>query len=127
MNFFPVTLQDGVLSSGSSFSVRLPEGRRKQLEDKGYNGKSFTLGIRPEDIKASALELETYPESVITAEVVVSELLGAETMLYSKVGETEFVSRVDARDFHRPGEHVKLAFNLNKAHFFDDATSKSIV
>lgn len=127
MNFFPVTLNDGVLSSGGNFSVRLPEGRRKHLEEKGYNGKSFTLGIRPEDIKASQLELDAYPDSVVEAEVVVSELLGAETMLYSKVGETEFVSRVDARDFHKPGETVRLAFNLNKAHFFDDETSKAIV
>lgn len=127
MNFFPVTLNDGVLSSGTHFSVRLPEGRRKHLEEKGYNGKSFTLGIRPEDIKASGLELETYPDSVITAEVVVSELLGAESMLYSKVGDIEFVSRVGARDFHKPGDNVKLAFNLNKAHFFDDETSRAIV
>ncbi len=71
--------------------------------------------------------MEAYPESVVTAEVVVSELLGAETMLYSRVGDTEFVSRVDARDFHNPGELVRLAFNLNKAHFFDDVTSATIV
>ncbi|MGT2950992.1 sugar ABC transporter ATP-binding protein [Streptococcus cuniculi] len=127
MNFFSVTLKDGVLSDGDNFSLRLPEGRRKHLEEKGYEGKTFTLGIRPEDIKASQLELDAYPESIVTAEVVVSELLGAESMLYSRVGSTEFVSRVDARDFHKPGEKVRLAFNLNKAHFFDDATSKAIV
>ncbi|WP_074415654.1 ABC transporter ATP-binding protein [Streptococcus suis] len=126
MNFFTVTLQDGVLV-GDGFKVELPEGRRKHLEEKGYNGKSFTLGIRPEDIKASQLELDTYPSSIVEAEVVVSELLGAETMLYSKVGSTEFVSRVDARDYHNPGDKVRLTFNLNKAHFFDDETSKAIV
>ena len=49
---------------------------------------------------------------------MVSELLGAETLLYTKVGETEFVSKVDARDFHKPGAQVELAFNLGKAHFF---------
>ncbi|MBF0778395.1 ABC transporter ATP-binding protein [Streptococcus cuniculi] len=127
MNFFSVTLKDGILSDGDNFSLRLPEGRRKHLEEKGYEGKTFTLGIRPEDIKASQLELEAYPDSIVTSEVVVSELLGAESMLYSRVGSTEFVSRVDARDFHKPGEKVRLAFNLNKAHFFDDATSKAIV
>ena len=126
MNFFTVTLQDGVLI-GDGFKVGLPEGRRKHLEEKGYNGKSFTLGIRPEDIKASQLELDTYPSSIVEAEVVVSELLGAETMLYSKVGNTEFVSRVDARDYHNPGEKVRLTFNLNKAHFFNDETDQSIV
>jgi multiple sugar transport system ATP-binding protein len=126
MNFFTVTLQDGVLT-GDGFKLGLPEGRRKHLEEKGYNGKSFTLGIRPEDIKASQLELDTYPSSIVEAEVVVSELLGAETMLYSKVGNTEFVSRVDARDYHKPGEKVRLTFNLNKAHFFNDETDQSIV
>ncbi len=127
MNFFNVTLKDGVLSDGDNFSIRLPEGRRKHLEEKGYEGKTFTLGIRPEDIKASQLELDTYPDSIVTSEVVVSELLGAESMLYSRVGSTEFVSRVDARDFHKPGEKVRLAFNLNKAHFFDNGTNKAIV
>ncbi|MGT2716365.1 ABC transporter ATP-binding protein [Streptococcus respiraculi] len=127
MNFFNVTLKDGVLTDGDNLSVRLPEGRRKHLEEKGYEGKTFTLGIRPEDIKASQLELEAYPDSIVTSEVVVSELLGAESMLYSRVGSTEFVSRVDARDFHKPGEKVRLAFNLNKAHFFDNTTNKAIV
>lgn len=126
MNFFTITLQDGVLI-GDGFKIGLPEGRRKHLEEKGYNGKSFTLGIRPEDIKASHLELDTYPSSIVEAEVVVSELLGAETMLYSRVGNTEFVSRVDARDYHNPGEKVRLTFNLNKAHFFNDETDQSIV
>ena len=126
MNFFTITLQDGVLT-GDGFKLGLPEGRRKHLEEKGYNGKSFTLGIRPEDIKASQLELDTYPSSIVEAEVVVSELLGAETMLYSRVGNTEFVSRVDARDYHNPGEKVRLTFNLNKAHFFNDETDQSIV
>ena len=126
MNFFTITLQDGVLI-GDGFKIGLPEGRLKHLEEKGYNGKSFTLGIRPEDIKASQLELDTYPSSIVEAEVVVSELLGAETMLYSRVGNTEFVSRVDARDYHNPGEKVRLTFNLNKAHFFNDETDQSIV
>lgn len=50
----------------------------------------------------------------MTAEVLVSELLGSETMLYVKLGQTEFASRVDARDFHSPGEQVSLTFNVAK-------------
>ena len=126
MNFFDVTLQDGVLTDGKEFKVDLPEGRRKQLEEKGYNGKKLTLGIRPEDIKASQLEMEAYPNSIITAEVVVSELLGAESMLYSRISDTEFVSRVGARDNHQPGEKVRLSLNLSKAHFFDIDTDRVI-
>ncbi len=35
-------------------------------------------------------------------------------MLYLKLGETEFAARVDARDFHNPGEKVNLTFSVAK-------------
>ncbi|MDQ0223169.1 ABC transporter ATP-binding protein [Streptococcus moroccensis] len=126
MNFFTVKLENGYITTGRSLRVKVPEGRRKQLEEQGYNGKELIFGIRPEDVTASQLELTAYADSVIQSEVVVSELLGAETMLYSKVDDIEFISRVDARDYHEPGEIVKLAFNMNKAHFFDIQTEKAI-
>ena len=126
MNFFKVTLQDGVISNGKGLALQLPLAKQKLLEEKGYNGKELIFGIRPEDIKGSQIVLETYPSSSVKAEVVVSELLGAETMLYTKVDDTEFVSKVDARDFHNPGEMVDLAFDLNKSHFFDAETEMVI-
>ncbi|KXT74668.1 Multiple sugar ABC transporter, ATP-binding protein [Streptococcus sp. DD10] len=126
MNFFNVTLKDGVLTNGKNFNMPLPEGQRKVLEGKGYAGKQLIFGIRPEDIKASQLELNTFPDTSLESEVIVSELLGSESILYSKVDDFEFTSRVDARDFHQPGESVRLAFNLNKAHFFDVETEKTI-
>lgn len=126
MNFFEVTLVDGHLK-GDGFEVRLPEGRWKRLVEQGYNGKTVILGLRPEDITASPLELDTYSEGLVEAEVVVSELLGAETMLYAKVGETEFVSRVNANSGYQTGDKISLAFKLSKAHFFDKATTRAIV
>jgi multiple sugar transport system ATP-binding protein len=104
----------------------LPEGKQKMLEEKGYNHKKVVFGIRPEDIHSEILALQAAPESVVRAEVVVSELLGAETMLYTRVDDTEFISKVDARDFHNPGETIDLALNLNKAHFFDFETEEVI-
>ena len=119
MNFFNVTLQDGVITNGEGLKLTLPAGKRRVLEERGYNGKELIFGIRPEDIQSEQIVLDTNPTWAVKAEVVVSELLGAETMLYSKVGGTEFISRVDARDFHSPGEVIDLAFNMNKSHFFD--------
>ena len=126
MNFFNVTLKDGVISNGKGLSLQLPEAKKKLLEEKGYNGKELIFGIRPEDIKGAQIAIDTYPSSSVKAEVVVSELLGAETMLYTRVDDTEFVSKVDARDFHNPGETVELAFDLNKSHFFDKETETVI-
>ncbi|RBR35449.1 ABC transporter ATP-binding protein [Enterococcus cecorum] len=119
MNFFRVTLNGGYITNDGGLKVKLPEGRNKILVEKGYEGKQLIFGIRPEDIHSERVVLDATPDACVKSTVVVSELLGAETMLYTMIGDTEFVSRVDARDYHKPGEEVELAFNLNKAHFFD--------
>jgi len=126
MNFFNVTLKNGVIEDGYGLKLRVPEGRNKTLVDNGYDGKEITFGIRPEDIHGEQVVIDAAPETTVHTEVVVSELLGAETMLYTKIGDTEFISKVDARDFHEPGEMVDLSFNLNKAHFFDKETEEVI-
>lgn len=127
MNFFEVTLNNGVISNGVGLEITIPEGQEKLLTKSGYNGKKLWFGIRPEDISSEAIVQDVFPQQKVKAEVVVSELLGAETMLYSKVGNTEFVSKVDARDFRQPGEEVELTFKVSKGHFFDFETEKRIV
>ncbi|MHC5227160.1 ABC transporter ATP-binding protein [Enterococcus sp. LJL99] len=126
MNFFNVTLNNGVVRDGHGLELTIPEGKNKILVEKGYEGKSIIFGIRPEDIHSEQVALDTMSDAVVGSEVVVSELLGAETMLYTRLGDTEFISKVDARDFHNPGEMVDLAFNINKAHFFDTETEDVI-
>lgn len=127
MNFFNVKVTGGKLTNNEGLNMDLPEGKAKLLKEQGYEGKEVILGIRPEDIQASNLAQQAYPNQTIEAEVVVSELLGAETMLYLRAGSTEFVSRVEARDFRNPGEKITVALNLNKSHFFDAQTEHRIV
>ncbi|WP_270219419.1 ABC transporter ATP-binding protein [Lactococcus lactis] len=127
MNFFNVKVASGKLTNNEGLNMDLPEGKAKLLKEQGYEGKEVILGIRPEDIQASNLAQQSYPNQTIEAEVVVSELLGAETMLYLRAGSTEFVSRVEARDFRNPGEKITVALNLNKSHFFDAQTEHRII
>lgn len=122
MNFFNVTFLDGKITNGEGLTLEVTEPLRRKLTEKGYDGKNLIFGIRPEDIQSEQVFLDANPQSIVKSEVVVSELLGAETMLYSRVGDTEFIARVDARDYHNPGEFVELGFNMNKAHFFDAET-----
>ena len=126
MNFFNVTLNDGIIRDGFGLELRIPEGRNKVLVEKGYEGKQLIFGIRPEDIRSEEVAIQAAPESTVRSEVVVSELLGAESMLYTRIGDTEFVSKVDARDFHKPGEVIDLSFNINKGHFFDKDSEEVI-
>lgn len=126
MNFFKVSLNNSVISDGYGLKLHIPEGKNKVLVEKGYEGKEIVFGIRPEDIHSEQVVLDSSPDTTVRAEVIVSELLGAESMLYTKTGQTEFVTRVDARDFHNPGENIDLSFNINKGHLFDTESENVI-
>lgn len=127
MNFFHVTLQDNkIRENDGNFTLEVPAGCLKTLNNKGYQGKELVFGIRPEHMHTENTFLETFPNAVVPATVVVSELLGAETQLYSKIGATEVVAKVDARDFKKTGEQFNIGFDLNRAHFFDPETEVSV-
>ena len=125
MNFINVKLNgDRIIADG--FNLKVPEGALKVLREKGYEGKELIFGIRPEDVNAEPAFLETFPESVVKATISVSELLGSESHLYCQVGKDEFVAKVDARDYLQAGATVELGFDLNKAHFFDVETERTV-
>ena len=125
MNFINVKLEGGhIVTNG--LNLKVPEGALKVLREKGYEGKELIFGIRPEDVNTEAAFLETFPESVVKATISVSELLGSESHLYCQVGDNEFIAKVDARDYLGTGETIELGFDLNKAHFFDKETEKTV-
>ena len=97
------------------------------LEEKGYNGKTVTLGIRPEDLHDDEAYLAASPKSVIDATIRVYEMLGAEVYLYFDVNEANCTARVNPRTSARPGDTVKLALDLSKIHVFDKDTEQVIV
>lgn len=117
MNLTKVKYSNGRISNENGLDLAVFEPSRRTLDEAGYNNKTVIFGIRPEDIKAEQIALESSPETVITAEITVSELTGAESNLYINVGGTEMVVVVDARDYYKSGETIELAYNMNKAHF----------
>ncbi|MFB4167068.1 ABC transporter ATP-binding protein [Virgibacillus sp. JSM 102003] len=125
MNFLSGTLKDGFFVMEDT-QVKVPEGKMKVLREQGYIDKDITLGIRPEDIHDEPLFIDSTPDSKIKATIDVAELMGAESYLYSKVNEQDFVARVDSRSDINGGEEVDLAFDMNKVHFFDTETEKRI-
>ncbi|WP_125763179.1 ABC transporter ATP-binding protein [Companilactobacillus hulinensis] len=126
-NFFDVTLEGDRIVDGNDLSLVVPEGHLKALKAKGYDGKKLTFGIRPEDIHAEQIALQTFADDKITARVKVSELLGAESMLYSQVGNSEFIAKVNSRDHHEPGTDIEMALEMTKAHYFDNETGETII
>src|SRR5699024_144788 len=106
--------------------INVTEGKVKVLRDQGYINKDIILGIRPEDMHDEPLFLDSSPETKFTAIIDVAELMGAESYLYSKINDQDFVARVDSRSDIRGGENVDIALNMNNAHFFDSETELRI-
>jgi multiple sugar transport system ATP-binding protein len=125
MNFFKGKLLDGKFTIGNT-TLSVPEGKMKFLHEQGYVGKQILLGIRPEDIHDEPIFIEASAGSKISAKIDVSELLGAETMVYSSIGDQAFVARLDSRTDIKPGDKLDLAFEMSKAHFFDVDTEVRI-
>ncbi|WP_050180009.1 ABC transporter ATP-binding protein [Domibacillus robiginosus] len=125
MNFFNAELGNGFVKIGAQ-SLDVPEGKMRYLRDQGYVGKQIILGVRPEDIHDELIFLEASQQSAFDATVSVSELLGAEIMVYSDIEGQNFVARLDSRLDIAAGEKLQLAFDMNKAHFFDAASEVRI-
>ncbi|MGN6710085.1 ABC transporter ATP-binding protein [Anaerocolumna jejuensis] len=109
-----------------SHSIKLPEAKGKKVLEGGYENKTVMLGIRPEDVKDEEMFISSSPDSVVSATVRVYELLGAEVYLYFSVDEFDVTARVNPRTTARPGDTIKVAFDLTKLHVFDKETEQVI-
>ena len=132
MNFFTVKLtksNDGVYAVFGNNKVKIPEGKLKKFVSDSYIGKEVYMGIRPENIDDSPAFISTYPDACIDVKVELTELMGSETYLYlSTSGKDEnFVARVDPRTTSRGGDSIKVGFDVNRLHFFDVETEKTIL
>ena len=107
-------------------SVVLPPAKAKKLIDGGYNGKTVVMGIRPEDIGDSQIEIEAHKDAVFETDVTGYELLGSEELLYFNVAGTAMTAKVDSRTTARMGDHITLAIDPEKIHCFDKETELTI-
>ena len=110
----------------SKTSVVLPPAKAKKLIDGGYNGKTVVMGIRPEDIGDSQIEIEAHKDAVFETDVTGYELLGSEVLLYFNVAGTAMTAKVDSRTTARMGDHITLAIDPEKIHCFDKETELTI-
>ncbi|MCI8804504.1 MAG: sn-glycerol-3-phosphate ABC transporter ATP-binding protein UgpC [Clostridiales bacterium] len=110
-----------------NYKIKLPEAKGKVLIDNRYEGKEVILGIRPEDIHAEEIFLNSSQESIVDAHVEVTELLGSEVNLYLLVAGQNAVAKVNARYDANVGDSIRVAFDVNKIHVFDKATELAVV
>lgn len=120
MNLQPMRVErDGeiFLTSGP---LRIPAPEGTSLPE----GGEVVVGLRPHDIHLAGPE-NAFPESwTFDAEVEMSEMLGAETMLDTLIGGAPFQALVSG-DEELNGA-VRLSMNLNKMHVFDAETGAAL-
>jgi multiple sugar transport system ATP-binding protein len=128
MNFVPVQVKAPLLIQHPQFRITLPEYWEASL--KAYDGRSITLGIRPEHLSVSLPAPKNLPVQVERVEA-----LGSET--YLMVNLSEAVShpgispplqvRIEPDRPVTIGETLWLAISPDKIHLFDTETGEAIV
>jgi multiple sugar transport system ATP-binding protein len=106
--------------------IVLPDDKGRKPEVLAYAGKKVYFGIRPNDIHNDAELVAAHPESVVECAVDLTELLGAESNLYLKVGDVDLTAVVETRSTNSIGDTVKLYFDGEQIHLFDVDTEKTI-
>ncbi len=130
MNFVNVTVEckeDGTYLSSDAMKIKLPDGKGKKAELQAYNGKEVLLGIRPEDMYDDEAFIAAAPDCLVDVEIELTEMMGAETYLYFKIGDVNCTARVNPRSTTKLGDKIKIALDANKIHLFDKETEKIII
>jgi ABC-type sugar transport system ATPase subunit len=120
MNFMDVEVSgtDGEFTAQTeNFTLKLTSQRGEKAVAHPGN---VIMGIRPEDITIS-------PDGELGGEVYVVEPMGREDLLDVRVGKHSFIVLAGADVDHKPGDQVRLTFNMEKAQFFDPQTEKSLL
>jgi multiple sugar transport system ATP-binding protein len=124
MNFLPVQVKAPLLVSHPQFRLTLPESWALALKD--YDGRSLTLGIRPEHLSISVPAPKNLPVQVDRVEA-----LGSETYISVHLGKNTpepltLQARIEPDRAITIGEELWLSMSPDKIHLFDAATGMAI-
>ena len=119
MNFFDVTVENDTVKFSDGNTISLSEGTAKKLN--GRQGEMI-LGIRGEDIKMDAQNMEINNGNRLHAVITDTEVMGNENNLYFSFGGTQAVARVSKYEISQIGDRIDFVFMSSKMHFFDKET-----
>lgn len=130
MNFLNGTIEndgDKLVAIFNGNKIEIPAEKAKVLKAAGYVGKEVVFGIRPEHISDKEELIEANPNSVIKGNVEVIELMGAESYIYTKCGNSNMNVRVEGTTALKIGQEAKLFLDTTKLHVFNKDTENKIV
>ena len=109
-----------------NFKVMIPAQFKKQLAP--YAGKPVVFGTRPEHLYEPLSNLKDRPGMApLKAKVEIIEPMGAEIYVYLTTGKTPLIARLDPHIKVDIDAMMDLLVDMEKAHFFDKETEKTII
>ena len=118
--------EDTETKPGVKYQIKLPASKNADGKLDAYVDKEVTFGIRPEHVHDEPELLEKFKEGVVEALLEVTELMGAETYLYTVCEGTNINCRVAPTSTAKAGDTIKIALEPEKIHIFDKETEKTI-
>ena len=119
MNFFDVAVSGDTVRFSDGNTITLSEGMQKKLN--GRQG-AMVLGIRGEDIKLDAQNMDLNSANRQHAVITDTEVMGNENNLYFTFGGTQAVARVSKYEISQIGDKIEFVLMPSKMHFFDRET-----
>jgi len=124
MNFLDGEIQSGdgaTRIAGDGFSIRLsPE---KAAAATAHGARALTLGIRPSDLVHSE---EAGDGLGIDLDVIVSEYIGAQSVLICQCGAEKVVVELKSETPIALGQTLRFSINENAIHLFDRETEAAL-
>ena len=124
MNFFDVTVNGNAITFRDGNKVFLDKGSLAKLNGRGGE---MILGIRGEDLKLDAQNMELYGENSQRAVITNTEVMGNENNLYFTFGGSQAVARVSKYEISQIGDEIEFVFMPSKMQFFDKKTGENYV
>lgn len=123
MNFMDGRVEGGSIRLEGQ-SISLGEEQAKMLQS--YDGSAVVVGIRPEHIYGEDLTMNVSKEHALTAPIHVIENLGAEALIYFRIGNRIVTAKVNPETEARIGQMKTFVIDRNKLHFFDPSSEQRI-
>jgi multiple sugar transport system ATP-binding protein len=125
MNFLPAHL-----NNNGDLNVAEGAFTLKGRSEKGAEIKDYIVGFRPENIGLDSddLAVASKKDAYASAECVVEEVeaLGADTLLFVRMGNQRITARILPDAKIKPGQKVRVRFDLAKMHLFNEASGEIV-
>ncbi len=127
MTFAEVTVTDKMTLKNHQFEIDTPAKIKEIIKNNNLVGKDVVMGIRPEDLEDSAFVDEANDSNVLTANVEVTEPMGAEIYVYVDINGVLMTARVTPKSLLKSGDTAKLFMDTEMIHLFNKETEKSYI